>query len=234
MPISIPKSLEEIDGYEGFEAITFDGDEVYLTIEVDRPNKMLAYIVKGMVTPNGIVVSPKALRVDVPEQYDNMGLEGLTMYDRKLLALFEVNNEQLPSASSAYLCPKSFEECTPISMQNLEYRVTGLTRPSRSGEIWAINMVVEYYSDMLKSNRKNNPCNEISGAIKNYPTLVPLNICTEGVFRDMTYPVLCVKPHPAMGDQPNFEGLVRLDDKGFLIITDQYPTTVFGFVRGVE
>ncbi len=28
----------------------------------------------------------------------------------------------------------------------------------------------------------------------------------------------------------NWEGLVRLDDLGFLLITDEYPTTILGFV----
>jgi hypothetical protein len=28
----------------------------------------------------------------------------------------------------------------------------------------------------------------------------------------------------------NWEGIARLDDRGFLLITDRYPTTLFGFV----
>ena len=28
----------------------------------------------------------------------------------------------------------------------------------------------------------------------------------------------------------NWEGIVRLDDRGFLLVTDKYPETVLGFV----
>ena len=29
----------------------------------------------------------------------------------------------------------------------------------------------------------------------------------------------------------NWEGVVRLDNRGFLLITDKYPETIFAFVR---
>ena len=31
-------------------------------------------------------------------------------------------------------------------------------------------------------------------------------------------------------DARNWEGIVRLDDVGFLLVTDQYPQTILGFV----
>ena len=31
-------------------------------------------------------------------------------------------------------------------------------------------------------------------------------------------------------DLRNWEGIVRLDDRGFLIVTDKFPETILGFV----
>jgi hypothetical protein len=33
------------------------------------------------------------------------------------------------------------------------------------------------------------------------------------------------------GESRTWEGIVRLDDIGFLLVTDSFPRTIFGFVR---
>ena len=38
-----------IDGFEGFEAIAFDGQDVYLTLEADTKDGMRGYLVQGEI-----------------------------------------------------------------------------------------------------------------------------------------------------------------------------------------
>jgi hypothetical protein len=52
-PIEIPfvaPDIDQIDGFQGFEAIAFSGDHVYMTIEAN-PSKMMGYLVIGTITP---------------------------------------------------------------------------------------------------------------------------------------------------------------------------------------
>jgi hypothetical protein len=38
----------------------------------------------------------------------------------------------------------------------------------------------------------------------------------------------------ADGESRNWEGLAQLDDLGFLLVTDSFPTTIFGFVPNLR
>jgi len=84
-----------IDGFQGFEAIDFVGDRVYLTIETELDEGMLGYLVVGQVTPDlSEVVMGKVVTEVMPQaRQENRTDETLFIYaDSLRIPLFFNNN----------------------------------------------------------------------------------------------------------------------------------------------
>ncbi len=58
--------------------------------------------------------------------------------------------------------------------------------------------------------------------------LVEFQVVDGKIVRTKTAPIQLVLA--ADGEARNWEGIVRLDGVGFLLVTDQYPETILGFV----
>ena len=52
IPFIAPDISAQIPGYEGYEAIAFDGDQVYLTIEANNLGTMSDYLISGVIQPD--------------------------------------------------------------------------------------------------------------------------------------------------------------------------------------
>ncbi len=60
--------------------------------------------------------------------------------------------------------------------------------------------------------------------------IIKLQITTDGIqLADVTPIYLTL----TSDESNNWEGLVRMND-GFLLVTDEYPTTILGYVSGVK
>ena len=47
-----PDYSKFILGFDGFEALTFDGNDVYITIEAEQDGMMVGYLAWGSINPN--------------------------------------------------------------------------------------------------------------------------------------------------------------------------------------
>ena len=84
-----PKYDEIINGYQGFEALTFVGNKTYLIIESKDNGIMKSFLVKGdMDIPNNSLVidSNKLVEIPLPQNIKNMGFESILKYDQKHLS----------------------------------------------------------------------------------------------------------------------------------------------------
>jgi len=225
--------LSNIPGYEGFEAITFLDDELFMTIEAKTNEGMMGYLVKGEVeSGSGVIrLDPTTLR-EVSPQSDvrNMTYESLVLTGAGLMTFHEINGVGLNSNPEVVVYDFELAVKPSLALEHLEYRITDATDIDSDGRFWLIN----YYwpgDEAVMSNK--DPLAERFGE-------GPSHLKSEAVERLVEFKVengwVKMTNHPPIqlelieNDSRNWEGIVRFGESGFLMVTDKYPTTIFAFV----
>ena len=92
---------------------------------------------------------------------------------------------------------------------------------------WGINYFFPGDTDLLPSI---DPIADVYGksnaGFEHVERLVKFEYSEDGITLAKAAPILLVLTE----DARNWEGLVVLDDRGFLLATDKFPTTILGFV----
>jgi hypothetical protein len=239
-PRHVPLLTEGLDkkikGFEGFEAIVVTGDKVYLTVEAEPDEaNMAGYVVAGTIAPDmsEIRLDPGML-VEIPPQaqVENASYETLVLVGDKLMALYEANGVNVNPNPIAYLFDLSLNPLGSLPFPNVEYRITDATPADAEGRFWAMNYfwpgdTRDYRPgpDPLVTKYGKGPTHTHYGACER---LVQLRYTPQGIVLTDTPPIqlqLLDVTHSR-----NWEGLVELDGRGFLIITDEFPETLLGYV----
>lgn len=222
-----------VRGFQGFEAIAFDGDTVYLTIEAETPGRMHGYIVRGQVIGEleSIRLEPRTLQeIPLPANMINMSAESLLLAGDELLTLFEANGARLLANPVAQQFDRSLELLGDLPFPNIEYRITDATRLDDNGRFWAINYFfpvdVRLYTfrDPLVSAYGEGRTNARMLGVER---LVEMQFTPAGIALVEDAP-LYLRMDSITGR--NWEGIVRLDERGLLVASDKHPDTILGFV----
>lgn len=245
IPFFAAHVTKQFTDYQGFEAIAFKEDRVYMTFEAGRPGpdgRMRAYLVSGMVNPNPAEVrlDNELIEMPPPAQVGNASYESLMLMDDLLVSFFELNGAKIknndqegPRAYAFSLSPRP-SKLNSIPLPHIEYRITDATTANGDGKFWAIN----YYFPCEKGeNSYEVAADNLADTYgkgtthaerKQVERLVELQYAEkEGVIKLTNTPPIQLN----LEDRPrNWEGLVRLDQRGFLIVTDEHPETILGFV----
>jgi hypothetical protein len=230
------EALEEIEGFEGFEAIAFAGERIYLTIEARRGDTMLSVLVTGLMLPDqsAIRLYP-TLRSEIPAQspFLNLGDEALIVRGDEVITFYEANGLLVNPRPVAHRFDAA--DLTPLGtmpMARLDYRLTDAALLADGERFWVINTffpgeLLSFGPDALASQYGRGPTHSQSRIVER---LVQLRLTAHGVELVPTPPV---QLQLTAANGRNWEGLVRLDSpelSGFLLITDRRPTTLLGFV----
>lgn len=219
----------------GLEAIVFDGDDVYLSIENSELKDTYGIIVKGKIDAHGDKISilpESAVKIEHKVNIFNFAEETLTQSRDYIISIFEGNGRKIYPDAKAHLVSKKTGDISVIPIEHLEYRITDATELDENGNFWVIN----YFYPGDKSKMKLCPDKVVCkfGIGKTHrkneqvERLVEFNF--DGKRLQMTdRPPIQLKLKKDCKSN-NWEGIVRLDDKGFLLITDYYPDTKFVFV----
>lgn len=233
IPFSAPGLAELFPGFDGFEAIAFAGERVFVTIETRRDSEAtVGWLLAGEVVGEGeaVVIDP-AQHVRLPAQNDlpNTGYEAMVIHDDRVLVLYETNGEVNPNPR-ALSFDHSLVPRGELALDRIEYRVTDATEAEADGTFWVSNYhwpgapwqpgacaLTERYGQG-KSHRR---CSTVE-------RLVQLQIA-DGRIRPTPRPPILLE---LVDDDHarNWEGLVRLPGRGFLLMTDEHPTSILGFV----
>ena len=233
------------DGFEGAAVKTglgfFSSDEIFLTIEANTVNPddptMRGYLISGTIAPDLSSISldmDKFIELPYQTDFNNMSYESLLLNGDSLLSFYEVNGEAANPDNVAYSVDLASGELTATPMAHLNYRLTDVTSPDAEGKFWAIN----YFfvgEDFLAAD--DDPIFTQYGmgasqaAFDGYERLVEFQITDNGVELVDTAPIQLLMTDDSHGR--NWEGIERLDDAGFLIVTDKYPSTLLGFVAAM-
>jgi len=225
---------DKIAGFEGFEAIAFSGDKVFLTIEADESSGMKGYLVSGTTDS---LLQKILLDVDhlapIPAQADigNITDEALVILGEKLLTFYEANGKNVNPSPIAHAFNLDLAALPSLPFPNLEYRVTDATPPDADGRFWVINYFYPGDADSLKPatdplSEKWAPNQEPreDGTVER---LVQFQVSAQGVTLVDRAPLWIQVPKSK--DSHNWEGIAPMGN-GFLLVTNTYPTTLFGYV----
>jgi len=222
-----------IPGFDGFEAIAFYGNQVYISIEAENNGLMEGYLSWGIIDPISyqITISKNNLKkISTPIQIDNMSYESIVIHNNNVIMIYEANGANLlkdPKQIAISLLDLSLKE---INSQNIEYRLTDATS-IYNNKFWAIN----YFWSGDKKKLKPAPDlitekYHLTQSHKNTETverLIEFEIKKNNIKKTETEPLeLYLKD----GKARNWEAIARFDQHGFIIATDKYPRMILGYI----
>lgn len=149
----LPDSIQQ--QYEGFEAITFNQDEVFLAIETNEEYDY-CYILKGKLNAQHTRIDIDPIHIISLKRYpfiENAGFESLVYLPKKhkLIAIYEYN--ALEGGGTGYLIDPKFEK--PVKKLKIPFNIFRITDvQTKSGkDLYALNY---YYNGDYKSYLDNN------------------------------------------------------------------------------
>jgi hypothetical protein len=235
IPFSAPGLAEGIPDFEGYEAIVFWDDCVYLTIEASAGTGMQGYLVSGRMSPDLSSLSvDSSRRTEIPLQggVANQSDEALLVAGESLLTFYEANGQAINAKPVAHRFDADLAPAGTLPFVQVEYRVTDVTTLDAQDRFWAINYFFPGDTDLRPE------ADPLAGRYGQGPT----HARYEQVERLLEFQyepsgILLVERPPLQLELPsdearNWEGIARLDGRGFLLVTDKFPETILGFVPG--
>ena len=235
-PMSIPVEVDDLGNLisrpEGYESIDFIGDDAYLTIEASGGG-MRAYLIKGTMAPDLsllILDASNLTKIERQAELGNTSDEALLIADNQIVTFYEANGVEVNEAPMVHLFNTDLDEMGTASFPNIPYRITDVTSLDENGRFWAINY---NFPGTPSLQTDHDPIAATYGAGITHAQseiverLVEFQYAPEGITLIEQAPIQL----QLIGEEArNWEGIVRLDDRGFLLVTDKFPATILGFV----
>lgn len=222
---------EQVSGFEGFEAIAFDGDVFYVTSETRAGDGMLSFLVMGVVEGDceSLTLTP-AVQTTVEAQADlsNMSDETILIYQDQVYTIYEANGVNVNPDPVAHVFDLGLESAGELTLPNVEYRITDATTVDDDGIFWAINYF--YPGDTMLKPGEDQIAAEFGigtthRSAEQVERLVAFQVGEDAITLAGIPPVYLTLDE----ETSNWEGIVRFMD-GFLLVTDEYPTTRLVYV----
>ena len=228
----IPNYKNIISGFDGFEAIAFYKNNVFLSIEANSNNNMKGFIAWGTIdTLAQVIFVPKSnlIQVETPIQIHNMSYESIINNGDDLILLYEANGVNLQKSPEHKIFSITDFSTSTINSINIEYRITDATKIDSDGRFWCINYLwpgekvkLKPYEEFYLSDiEKNNNFKQIE-------RLIELEYKDGKIFLSDNQPINFELENDT---SRNWEGIVRYGEGSFLIVTDKYPRMILGLVK---
>ncbi|PKO14962.1 MAG: hypothetical protein CVU39_12870 [Chloroflexi bacterium HGW-Chloroflexi-10] len=224
-----------IRGFEGFESITTAGHTAYLTIESHDAAGMLGYLVSAEWNADFSAINLDAgslIEIKPQTSLDNYSDESILVFGQRIVTFYEANGANVNPQPQAHLFNLQLQTDGTIPLPNLEYRVTDAGQPDENGHFWVINYhypgdtgKLDPAEDALAAKHGEGASHAQSEVVER---LVALQFSENGIVLADQPPIQFALS--ADGEARNWEGLAYLDGRGFLLVTDQHPQTLLGFV----
>ena len=226
---------EQTSLFNGYEAITFVGDRVYMTVEATVGIGAMGYLVAGTIAPDLTEIrldSNQITPIQPQASLPNLSDETLVAVGDQLATIYEangrfVNREPLVHFfDGATLAP-----IDTLPMATIEYRITDATDLDSMGRFWVINYFYPGDRALASIMHSRGASGSVDKSAQPIERLLELQFATDGVIRTATPPLELELLPDNMAR--NWEGIVRLQAgelDGFLLVTDSFPETLFAFV----
>jgi len=231
IPLDTAGLENSIPGFEGFESIAFSDNIFFLTIEARQGNSMMGYLVKGSVEGDCerlVLDGSKIANLEPQSGVGNISDEAIIIYNDIVYTIYEANGANVNPNPVAHGFDFLLSPLSDIPMATIEYRVTDAAEPDSLGFVWAINY---FYPGDSKLNPGADAIADTHGLGHSHQyasqveRLILLEVRSDGIILADEPPIYL----ELTGDTSrNWEGIVRYEN-GFILVTDEYPTTVLGY-----
>ena len=229
-----PDYAKTIPGFDGFEAISFNNNEVFISIEAEENGVMCGYVVWGEINPRTLEIQVKnknIKKLNTPIQIENMSFESLLLHNENLIMIYEANGLNLQKKIKQTIFYPKENTISYIDFENIEYRITDVTKIDQHNKFWGINYFWPGDEKLLMPSKDFILNRFIKGKShsqsKSVERLIEFEIKDNKIILSNTNPIQLVLDSE---NSRNWEAIARLDNKGFLIATDKYPKMILGFV----
>ena len=233
-PFITPDYSKSIPGFEGLEAIAFNGDNVYITLEVEDEKTMRGYLAWGTIDPISLKVTipeESLMELETPIQVKNMTYESLLIHNGKLILIYEAQGRNLQKSVWQFQVSLTDFSVSKIDFPHVEYRITDVSRLDDQDKFWAINY--HWPGDAKRLNPAPDSIAIKFGEGESHQQLDAVERIVEFEMFENKIQFSGREPIQIQLDADasrNWEGIVRLDELGFLIATDKYPVMILGFI----
>ncbi len=229
-----------VRGFDGLEAIGLMDGRWYMTVEAKEDTATTGYLVSGDYDVNAAVVVMDMNRVTVIPMglnVPNLSEETLVVDGDRIITISEANGRYLNPNPVGKIFDANLDFQGTLPLPRIEYRVTDATEIDSHGCFWVINYFYPPERDKLQPAADPELERFADGAAPDpdacVERLLELQLVRRGtpdeaIVRTATPPLNLTLL--ANGECRNWEAVARLDNRGFLLMTDQYPGTLLAFV----
>ncbi|MCH7762314.1 MAG: hypothetical protein IIB95_01060 [Candidatus Marinimicrobia bacterium] len=233
-PFLTPDYSKLIPGFEGFESIAFNGNRFVITLEAKDGKKMHGYITWGTIDPNTLeakISEQIPLELPMPVQVNNMTYESALIDGDNVILFYEANGKNIRNSAWQYVVSMKDYSVSKIDYPHIEYRITDVTRLDDKNCFWTINYF--WPGDKKRVKPAFDPIaatflkGETHGNSEAVERLVEFELLDGKIQLSNREPIQIELDE---NESRNWEGIVRLDEKGFLMVTDKFPGSLLGFI----
>jgi len=219
----------------GFEAVTVNENNIFLTIEFMEDGKTESVLIKGEIDSlkNKIYLDKlAATKVARDINLHNISDESILYYNNRIIPIYEVYGQNINRRPKVPVYTTELSFLKELDFPNIEYRITDVTSVDDSGRFWAINYF--YPGD----NKKLNPATDlffseygIGSSHLEYDQverIVQYQIIDDKIILSPLEPIYIKLTE---NESRNWEGIAKFGNKGFLIATDTYPRTILAYLN---
>lgn len=225
-----------VRGFDGLEAIGIVGDRYFMTVEASEDEVMAGFLVTGTHDQvDSLVVMDMDRLIPIPMGLNipNVAVESIIIDGDRVITLSEVNGLNVNPEPKAKVFNLEAEFVGSMPMAQMEYRLTDATALDDKKRFWVIN----YYFPPERAKVDPAPDPELArfgdpesfDPEKCIERLIELRLTDDDRIVRTERPPINLELLPD-GICRNWEAVVRLDDHGFLLMTDKYPGTLLAFV----
>lgn len=225
-----------IAGFDGVEAMGIMEDRVYLTIEAKEDTVMAGYIVcghYGLVGEKAVIDMTRLSSIPLGCNIPNVAEESMIVDGRRVITISEANGRNVAPQPLAKVFDEQVNYLGTMPFPRIEYRVTDATALDAQKRFWVLNYFYPPERDKLKpapdpelEKYGTPPGFDPDGCIER---LLELQLTGDDRIVRTGTPPIYLETVPG-ADCRNWEAVVRLEDRGFLLMTDKYPGTLLAFV----
>lgn len=227
---------DQLDEFDGYEAIACQGDTVWLAIETELSKTDYE---TNIVQANWVMHQGKtALSIDPGTTHsiksqsgeENYSDESILLTGAHLVTIHEANRHKTKAAPYASRIHTQTGVRDTIPFPRIAYRITDVSSVDEDGYFWGINYLWSKEQDRFTTldplflKYPRGTTHRLEATVER---LIKFKLQDDEITRVDQPPI---QLQLTQEDGRNWEGLVRYKDSGLLIITDMHPRTLLGYV----